>query len=75
MRLVITKCHRCNRVTGAKHADTLEELEIIGTFIREAKRLHQDPQLIEYGHSDSTLSWCSCNDSVSESFSNYSASA
>jgi hypothetical protein len=64
MRLVVTKCHRCKKITGAKHADTIDELENIGAFIREKKRLYQEPAILDYGPSDKPLVWCNCSEEL-----------
>ena len=65
MRLVVTKCHLCGNITGAKHADTIEELEDISAFIREKKRLFQSPTVLDYSYSDETLIWCRCTEELS----------
>mgnify|MGYP006892630347 FL=1 len=64
MRLVVTQCHQCKKITGAKHADTIEELENISAFIREKKLLHQKPKVLNISHSDETLRWCDCNEEI-----------
>lgn len=62
MRLVVTQCHQCKKITAAKYADTIEELENISAFILEKKRLSQKPTLLDFGHSDESLRWCDCNE-------------
>lgn len=66
MRLVVTKCYRCKKITGAKHADTIQELEDIGAFIREKKRLFQELSVLDYGHSNESLTWCSCEEDIEQ---------
>jgi hypothetical protein len=64
MRLVVTECHQCKKITGAKHADTIEELENISAFILEKKRLYQKPKILNFDHTDETLRWCNCNEEL-----------
>jgi|GEM_PF-3299413 len=35
MRLVVTRCHLCEKITDAKHAETIHDLEQISSFICE----------------------------------------
>lgn len=64
MRLVVTKCHQCDKITDAKHADTIEELENISDFVREKKLKRRIISVIDYGPSDEPLIWCNCIDNM-----------
>lgn len=66
MRLVVTECHQCKKITGAKHADTIEELENISAFIGEKKRLSQKPRVLDFSYSDDALRWCDCNEEINQ---------
>ncbi len=66
MRLVVTKCRRCEKITSAQHAESIEDLEKISAFIKEAKNCNNEPLVLEYRHTDAPLKWCNCDDSEDE---------
>ena len=66
MRLIITTCPSCSKVTDAKHADTLEDLEQIGEFIRLKKLAKKRLSILEYGPNSPPIKWCYCTEQFNE---------
>ena len=64
MRLVITSCPRCGQVTEAHHANTLDDLEKVGEFIREMRARQCGLHLIQYNDTGGALAWCQCSEST-----------
>jgi hypothetical protein len=64
MRLVITKCQHCNKITDAKHADSIEDLASISEFILAKKGLGLKSEILYYGPSAPSLAWCNCGTEV-----------
>lgn len=64
MRLVVTRCRLCEKITDAKHADTINDLELISSFIREKRNLQQEVSILDYRQSDNMIRWCNCYESM-----------
>ena len=60
MRLVVTTCPSCSKVTDAKHAENLEDLEQISEFIRSKKLTKERLSILEYGETSKPIQWCHC---------------
>lgn len=67
MRLIATHCPQCGKITDAKHAETIQDLEIVGSFIQEKKQLGEPLSMLLYGQSDDLLGWCNCVESMPSS--------
>lgn len=68
MRLIVTQCDTCKKITDAKHAETLEDLESVGSFIGAKKQSGQKLKLMQYGSNDSGLVWCKCPEEIPENW-------
>lgn len=64
MRLVVTRCRLCEKITDAKHAETINDLELISSFIREKRNLQQEVSILDCRQSEQLTRWCNCQESI-----------
>jgi hypothetical protein len=64
MRLVGTTLTSARKITDAKHAETINDQELISSFIREKRNLQHELSILGCRRSEPLTLWCNCHENM-----------